>query len=171
VTDALDAVVDTALERALVDGTDARRYFALAGALERARTDAGTATEVDEATARGRPDGSCGPAANRPGRSDEQSAPSLNRVGAALVSTVAVRALEATRDDGIDATAWLPGDDPESELVATGARLALRRFEADPETVAARAGLPRYRLGGRFTVAGDRRSRSDSSNRGHGESE
>lgn len=35
--DALDAVVDGALERALLDEADARRYFALAGAVERAR--------------------------------------------------------------------------------------------------------------------------------------
>lgn len=42
-SDALVAVVDTALERALLDGTDSRRYFALAGAVERARDDAADA--------------------------------------------------------------------------------------------------------------------------------
>ncbi|MDS0299045.1 hypothetical protein NDI76_09840 [Halogeometricum sp. S1BR25-6] len=39
--DALSAVVDSALERALLEASDARRYFALAGAVERAREDAG----------------------------------------------------------------------------------------------------------------------------------
>ncbi|ELZ34403.1 hypothetical protein C474_01816 [Halogeometricum pallidum JCM 14848] len=38
--DALSAVVDSALERALLEATDSRRYFALAGAVERAREDA-----------------------------------------------------------------------------------------------------------------------------------
>ncbi|MDS0294889.1 hypothetical protein [Halogeometricum luteum] len=39
--DALSAVVDSALERALLESADARRYFALAGAVERAREDTG----------------------------------------------------------------------------------------------------------------------------------
>ncbi|MFB6252046.1 MAG: hypothetical protein ABEI27_10260 [Halobellus sp.] len=171
-TDALDDVVDTALERALVDGTDARRYFALAGALERARTTAGATGDRDDTPRRGGVDGPHSAESNVLGqRDDYPESVSLDRFGAALVSTVAVRALEATRNDGIDADAWLPGGDAQTDLVATGARLALRRCGTDPETVAARSGLPRYRLGGRFTVAGDRRSRSDSSNRGHGESE
>jgi hypothetical protein len=153
VTGALDAVVDAAIERALVDGSDARRYFALAGALERARADGTQGTDRDET------DGS-GTAIDRRGtRSGPGPAPrtgsepsdtiDVDRLGAALVSTVAVRALEATRPDGIDADAWVPGDDPRAELVATGARLALRRFETDAETVAARAGVPRERLLGR----------------------
>jgi len=122
VTDALDDVVDAALRRALVDGTDARRYFALAGALDRARP--------------------------RPGRESRRSeSVGVDRAGAALVSTVAVRALDATRRDGIDADAWLPGErDPHEELVAAGARLAIRRLDVDATAVAERADVDPGRL-------------------------
>ncbi|MFA1611253.1 hypothetical protein [Halobellus rubicundus] len=121
-TDALEDVVDAALRRALVDGTDARRYFALAGALDRARAGA----EADSPPA---------------------ESVSVDRAGAALVSTVAVRALSASPRDGIDAGAWIPGDsDPHEELVVAGARLARRRFDVDATTVAAAAGVDPVRV-------------------------
>lgn len=111
-TDALDDVVDAALRRALVDGTDARRYFALAGALDRAR-----------------------PRPERESRRSESIG--VDRAGAALVSTVAVRALDATRRDGIDADAWRPGErEPHDELVAAGARLACRHLDVDAAAAA-----------------------------------
>ncbi|WP_336023829.1 hypothetical protein [Halobellus salinisoli] len=126
-TDALDAVVDAALERALVDERDARRYFALAGALE--RLDRTGSTNHD-----------------RP----------VDPLCASLVSTIAVRALAGGRDEPeLDADAWSPGSgDQWIEFVATGAFAALRRFDADPDTVAAQCGLTpaeldRYRRGDR----------------------
>lgn len=121
-TDALDDVVDAALRRALVDGTDARRYFALAGVLHHARS-------------------------RRDGDSPRPESVGVDRAGAALVSTVAVRALDATRREGIDADAWLPGEsDPHEELVAAGARLACRRLDVDATAVAGRAGVDPGRL-------------------------
>ncbi|QIB74704.1 hypothetical protein GL213_07295 [Halogeometricum borinquense] len=66
-TDALDAVVDSALERALLDEADSRRYFALAGAVVRAHGN----THADSR--------------------ETQSDP----LTAALVCTVAVSALES----------------------------------------------------------------------------
>ena len=103
--DALSAVVDSALERALVEETDARRYFALAGAVERAREDA----------------------------RDPQSDP----LTAALVCTVAVSALASESP----LPTWSPPD-ARAELVAVGAVRASERFDAEPERVAARAGVP-----------------------------
>ncbi|WP_256290478.1 hypothetical protein [Halobellus inordinatus] len=129
-SDALDAVVDAALERALVDEADARRYFALAGVLERAHgrdeTDGGDAPET-------KPHGDM---------SQYQ-----NPLDAALVSTVAIRALDATRADGIDVGAWSPGTDAtHAEFVRIGAAAAARRFDVDIEVVAARSGVSRRAL-------------------------
>jgi len=115
VTDALDAVVDAAIERALVDD-DARRYFALAGALDRVRT------------------GDSGPA--------EAAPPAVDRFGAALASTVAVRALDASDTDAIANEAWGPGkNDPHADLVAAGAAAAYRRFDVDLDRVATQSGI------------------------------
>lgn len=102
--DALAAVVDSALERALLEETDSRRYFALAGAIVRAREDADAASDP---------------------------------LAAALVCTAAVSALESVPPE----PTWSPPD-ARTELVAAGAVRATRRFDADPDRVAARAGLP-----------------------------
>ena len=142
-TDALDAVIDTALERALL-ADDARRYFALAGALERGRSAART-------------DGAGIPQPEYRGPGDDRSEPSggsTDVLGAALLSMVAVDALESAETEAIDPDAWLPGGrdgGPHAELVAAGAAAACRRFEVDPGTIAAWSGLPleqlaRYRI-------------------------
>ncbi|RLM88405.1 hypothetical protein D3D02_12610 [Halobellus sp. Atlit-38R] len=129
-SDALDAVVDAALERALVDEADARRYFALAGVLERAHgRDEIDGDPPDETTPRG------------------DTSQYENPFDAALVSTVAIRALDATRSDGIDVGAWSPGTDAtHAEFVRIGAVAAARRFDVDIEVVAARSGVSRQAL-------------------------
>ncbi|WP_049987993.1 hypothetical protein [Halobellus rufus] len=156
-TDALDAVVDAALERALVADRDARRYFALAGVLER--------------VGRGRD----GRDPDREGCADPDVID--DPLCASLVSTIAVRALARQRDQyreftssrtrsndvrseaqsvahatisGLDTDAWDPspddewtagGDDRWIEFVATGAHAAIRRLDADRDTVTSRSGL------------------------------
>ena len=130
-TDALDAVIDAALERALLGADDARRYFALAGALERGRS----AARPDATHEHG--DHSAGP-----------DAPA-GTLGAALLSTVAIGALDAAERNGIDPDAWSPGDgggSPTVEVVAAGAAAACRRFDINPEAVAARSGISQERL-------------------------
>ena len=144
-TDALDTVIDAALERALADVDDARRYFALAGALERGRS----AARADTGPAHGRDDDSAG-------RSPSPDAPA-DALGAALLSTVAIGALNAAEDSGIDPDAWSPGDGGESptvEVVAAGAAAACRRFDVDPATVAARSDVSPERLA-RHGIDGD----------------
>ncbi|RLM53566.1 hypothetical protein DVK02_11975 [Halobellus sp. Atlit-31R] len=123
-SDALEAIVDAAIDRALVTEADARRYFALAGVLERVRGhDGGDAGDPVDASLDGDP------------------------LGAALVSTVAVRSLDATRKEGIDAGAWSPGDDgPHAAFVRLGAAAAVRRSDADVDVVSARSGVPRREL-------------------------
>jgi hypothetical protein len=139
VSDALDAVVDAALERALVDEVDARRYFALAGVLERAHGREG----IDDCD--GDPPDETKP---RGGTSEYE-----NPFDAALVSTVAIRALEATRADGIDVDAWSPStEETHAEFVRVGAAAAARRFDVDIEVVAARSGVSRRALA-RFRTA------------------
>lgn len=120
--DAFAAVVDSALERALLAETDSRRYFALAGAVVRAREDGGEA--------------------------------GADPLTAALVCTVAVSALESVPPE----PTWSPPD-ARNELVAAGAVRAARRFDADAERVAARAGLPLSDLRARLSEErrGDRR--------------
>lgn len=130
-TDALDTVIDAAVERALVDGSDARRYFALAGALERVRTDGRWGVE------------------GTPGR--------VGRLGAALASTAAVRALDASDRETIADDAWIPGgDDPQADLVAAGAVAACRRFDVDLDRVAARSGVDRAELARRLEFERER---------------
>lgn len=137
--DALAAVRDAAVERALLDADDARQYLALAGTIHRVREDGA--------------DSAVGP------------------LSAALTCTLAVTELRSAAsqtppDDLLDARAGLSSSPPTPstagpaspwssvdttrELVATGAVLAVRRFDADPETVAARAGLPRADLNARL---------------------
>lgn len=117
-TDALDAVVDAAIERALIDESDARRYFALAGALVRIDRGHGPRKHTD---------------------SDVRADP----LCASLLSTIAVQALARRRSDSpLDADAWSPGSGDEwIEFVATGAFAAVRRFDADLDSVAAQSGL------------------------------
>jgi hypothetical protein len=167
VTDALRAVVDAAIERALVDDGDARRHFALAGALERVRVDesadadrAGTdgdgpyrdthrdGSALTSGDVRGESKSSTLRTGAEPSRTESAPADAVStgRLGAALASTLVVRALGATSTAAIDSNAWVPGGDPQSELVVVGARLALRRFEIDVETVASRSGVPHERL-------------------------
>ncbi|MBB6646317.1 hypothetical protein [Halobellus ruber] len=136
-TDALDAVIDGAIERALLGGDDARRYFALAGALDRgrsaARSDAVGPPEHDD------------PDRERPTERDRPT----HVLGAALLSTVAVDALGSVRTTDIDPGAWSPGGrdvGARTELVAVGAVAACRRFDVEPETVAARSGVSPERL-------------------------
>ncbi len=136
-TDALDTVIDAALERALVDADDARRYFALAGALERGRsavrTDAGPPHQHDD---------------NFAERPTSPDAPA-DALGAALLSTAAIGALDAVEDSGIDPDAWSPGDgggSPTVAVVAAGAAAACRRFDVDPGIVAARSEISPERL-------------------------
>jgi hypothetical protein len=136
VTTALDAVIDAALERALLDAADARRYFALAGALDRVRL-AQTAGDGD-GSRRGYH------AAHPDERSPDARAEPLNT---ALVATVAIRALDSTTLDGIDPDAWSPGGfGGDARLVAAGAAAACRRFDVEAERVAVRSGVSRERL-------------------------
>lgn len=145
-TDALDAVIDAALERALLNADDARQYLALAGSLERGRAAA-------------REDGAERPRIGHDDPGRERSTPSggsTTVLGAALLSTVAVDALGSAEADHIDPDAWVPGGrdgGPHAELVAAGAAAACHRFDVEPGTVADRFGvapeqLDRYRLDG-----------------------
>ena len=143
-TDALELVIDAALERALL-ADDARRHFALAGALERGRS----------------ADGSDGVEASHhdhggPERRELSGRPP-DALGAALLSTVAVGAFETAGTTDIDPGAWSPDSrdgGPHAELVAAGAAAACRRFEIDPATAAARSGLSAERLA-RYRVDAD----------------
>ncbi len=138
-----------ALERALVDDVDARRYFALAGSLDRyggasvSRDTGGTAAA-----------GSDGP------DHDGESAPDTHFDDAkgVLPAAMASLALVPYLDESSDGPAsplppgpptnapaldpWEPTGDTTRPAVRRGARLALRWFDVPPERVAARAGLP-----------------------------
>jgi hypothetical protein len=129
-------MIDAALERALLDATDARRYFALAGALDRVRLSQATG-DGDEAR--------CGSHTSRP---DEQSLKAgAEPLNTALITTVAIRALNSTARDGIDPDAWSPGGfGGDARLVAAGATAACRRFDVEAERVAVRSGVSRERL-------------------------
>lgn len=149
-TDPLDRVIDAALERALVDGADARRYFALAGALERVRPGEESVSpalsDLEAPTGeepRGEPDWRPEGGSSTGDRSDTDSGSrEIDPLGAALVSTVAVRALESTRAPSVTSDAWSPGGGgSQTELVATGALAAYRRFDVTVDHVAARAGI------------------------------
>lgn len=145
-TDALDLVIDAALERALL-ADDARRHFALAGALERGRS--ATRTDGAEPGTRSRSDSD--------NDDSTRSGSASGVLEAALLSTVAVEALESARADGIDPGAWSPGSrgaGPRTELIAAGAAAACRRFDVEPAAVAARSGLPSERLT-RYLTGGD----------------
>ena len=144
-TDALGLVIDAALERALL-ADNPRRHFALAGALERGRSAGRPDGVADSRHDHGDPEQRC----------PEPSGHPTDVLGAALLSTVAVGALETTGIDDIDPGAWSPDSQdggPHAELVAAGAAAACRRFDIDPATAATRSGLSaerlaRYRVGG-----------------------
>lgn len=115
--DALGTVQRRALERALVDDADARRYFALAGTLDAARDD----------HPEGRP----------PARLPDAD----GVLPAALLSLAVVSHLDESTAVSVTGDPWTPGGTPRS-AVERGARLALRWFDVPVERVAARAGLP-----------------------------
>jgi hypothetical protein len=124
--ESLAAVQRHALERALVDGDDARRYFALAGTLEAART----GSDVSDAPHAGEPVGS------RPGIDPQDVLP---------VALLALSVVPHIDDDPVVSPTmdpWAPGTDATRPAVRRGARLALRWFDVPVERVAARAGLP-----------------------------
>lgn len=135
-THALDAVIDAALERALLDTADARRYFALAGALNRVRlAEAAGGTNASH------------PGHHASGQGARTTESGTGPLGAALVTTVAIDALDSTTLDGIDPEAWSPGGrGGDATLVAAGAAAACRRFDVDAEQVAGRSGIPREQL-------------------------
>jgi hypothetical protein len=129
----LAAVQHRALERALVDEVDARRYFALAGALEAARSPPPSSPD-DTPSAWAPPD----PDASLAG----------DVLPAALLSLAAVAVLDDGHGEPVSARTdpWVPGTDRTRSAVRRGARLALRWFDVPAERVAARAGLPEAAL-------------------------
>jgi hypothetical protein len=121
------AVRDAALERALVEAADSRAYLALAGTLERVRKE-GAPVE---------------------GRQPQSSASEpLATVLTCLVSVTAHSERRRDHPASTPSSAWSP--DGDTDVVATGAVLALRTFDVDVATVAARAGLSRADLRARY---------------------
>jgi hypothetical protein len=140
------AVQRRALERALVDDVDARRYFALAGILDGAARSPTTPPSPARATPPPTDDDEDedhGGAAERPIAAEHVIDPE-GVLPAALLSLTVVPWL----DDGQSVSAgtepdpWVPGGDATRPAVRRGARLALRWFDVPVERVAARAGLP-----------------------------
>jgi hypothetical protein len=133
--DPLVAVQRAALERALVDDVDARRYFALAGALDNASGDETVDRDRDETV----------PAAAR-GSSvsgTDTDVESTAVLPVALLSLAVALALDDGRTArSMRANPWTPEPDANRPAVRRGARLALRWFDVPAERVAARAGLP-----------------------------
>jgi hypothetical protein len=127
----LAAVQRRALERALVDEVDARRYFALAGALDVARSPSPSDDDLPAADAR-----------------DPDALLTEDVLSAALLSLAAVAVLDDGHGEPVSARAdpWVPGTDRTRPAVRRGARLALRWFDVPAERVAARAGLPEAAL-------------------------
>ncbi|WP_144900768.1 hypothetical protein [Halobellus captivus] len=116
-TDALDAVIDAALQRALVSESEARQYFALAGVLDRIGRTAADDVRV-------------GP---------------LGASLLSTVSVHALA--DGDAETGLDVEAWTPGtEERRTEFVVAGALTALRRFDVDLDVVASQAGLSPARL-------------------------
>lgn len=149
-TDALAAVRDAAAERALLDADDARRYLALAGTVERVRegqsSPGGTLaaalactfavtrlSELPSSTF----DAGGGPSTAR------RTEPDGTNDADASPPWPAIPGPASPASPGSSAAAM-------QELVADGAVVAVRRFDADAETVAARAGLSRADLEARL---------------------
>ncbi|ELZ93026.1 hypothetical protein C440_12031 [Haloferax mucosum ATCC BAA-1512] len=114
---------DAAISRALADGDEARRSFAVAGALEQARDVSGDASFDGGGTA---------------------LAASL-----AFLSTLfAHRRLRSSLRPTVrvtDDSAWFPSGMParvDTDLVITGARLAVQRFDVEPALVGALGDVP-----------------------------
>ncbi|MFC6824927.1 hypothetical protein [Halopelagius fulvigenes] len=155
--DALRAVRDAAAERAVLDGDDARRYLALAGTVERVREDrssspggtlaAALACTLAVArlsdlppTAFGGDDGSG--SATRLAESDDGTETGTGDAAASPPSP-------PSPGSAVPASPWSTATSTR-ELVADGAVVAVRRFDADTDTVAARAGLSRADLESRL---------------------
>lgn len=134
----LTAVQRSALERALVDDVDARRYFALAGTLDFARQSAET-DRTDES-------------ASPPDRGTPTTADAAGVLPAALLSLAVVPLFDENAPPGSPtASPWEPGHDATRPAIRRGARLALRWFDVSAEQVASSAGLPEVV----FTAADD----------------
>lgn len=133
--DAIAAVQHSALERALIDGDDARRYFALAGALETIEPEQPSDT-VDASS----------PSSSGADEGDR----SAGVLPAAMLSLAVVPHLtDSGPSPAMPATIgprttdpWTVGGDTTHPAVRRGARLAVRWFDVSPEQVASRAGLP-----------------------------
>ena len=135
--DSVTTVQRHALERALVDDTDARRYFALAGALEEARV--------------------APPSANGERAGDARSHPAVTEadydgvLSAALLALAVVPHLvesitQPSEPPTVSPDPWQPDGDATGHAVRRGATLALEWFDVSPERVAARARIPRADL-------------------------
>ena len=124
--ESLAAVQRHALERALVEEDDARRYFALAGTLDAARvgSDAADALPTGE------------PVDTGPGFDPRDVLP------VALLALSVVPHLDDDPSVSPTMDPWAPGTDAIRPAVWRGARLALRWFDVPVERVAARSGLP-----------------------------
>jgi hypothetical protein len=146
--DPLRLVQRSALERALVDDVDARRYFALAGTLDVARRDERALDAAAEAVTERPGDVDVGPGDDHGGRlatieaDADADDPSAAVLPAALLSLAAVSVYDDERPASANVDPWLPGTDTTRSAVRRGARLALRWFDVSTEHVAARAGLP-----------------------------
>jgi hypothetical protein len=137
----IETVQRSAVERALVDDTDARRYFALAGSLEGYRGE----------TAAGESDVTPADEGERVTVSDADGLLPAAMVSLALVPFLDDAARPRTRPSlgpsGSSPTSpttpdpWSPSDESVRPAVERGARLALRWFDVSPAQVAARADL------------------------------
>ncbi|RDI70276.1 hypothetical protein [Halopelagius longus] len=152
--DALAAVRDAAAERALLDADDARRYLALAGTVERVREEQSSPGGTLAAAL------ACTLAVTRLsdlpsstfGAGDESTATRRTEFDATETVTTDADASPpspASPGPAVPASPWSSAAATQ-ELVADGAVVAVRRFDADTETVAARAELPRADLEARL---------------------
>lgn len=131
--DGLRAVQRSALERALVDDVDARRYFALAGALDVARRPSAGAADGDPPRTRDPP--------------DPDAVGVDDALPVTLVALAVVPILDADEPSAATMTGpWTPGRETTRLAVRRGARLALRWFDVSVEQVAARAGVSEVAL-------------------------
>lgn len=137
--DYVTAVQHSALERALVDGDDARRYFALAGTLE----------AIDSEP----PDDTLDPSVPSTSGADIDCR-SAGILPAAMLSLAVVPYLSDAEPSAATPLTigpqtvdpWTAGGDAAQPAVRRGARLAVQWFDVSPERVASRAGLPEAAL-------------------------
>jgi hypothetical protein len=133
-----------ALERALVDDVDARRYFALAGSLDAYRDSSTTESA-------GRRDRGPGAVAD-----DAEGVLPAAMLSLAVVPHLAdaegfgprpsVATTTTTPSGPTAPDPWSPSDDSVRPAVRRGARLALRWFDVSAAQVAARIDLPEATL-------------------------